>query len=117
MGLDAGLEQRGPLHASVVIWSIPAGLQRHRFMHTALRRLVLAAALTAVAEPCGAQVSLAARYRLDESAGATLVDEGPHNLTGTYTGGFALAQPGAAAGTASSVRFVEASLGHADIAN
>src|SRR5687768_7532299 len=81
-------------------------------------RFLIALALACLGSaPVFAQATLLARYRLDEAAGTTLVDEGPHNLAGTFVGRYTLYYAGAAPGTGTSVDFAELAIGRADIAN
>ena len=78
-------------------------------------RLLLALALACLGSaPLFAQTTLVARYRLDETSGTTLVDEGPNNLSGTYVGGVTL---GISGPIGSCCDFVESSIGRADIPN
>jgi len=78
-------------------------------------RLLLAFALSCLGSaPLLAQTTLLARYRLDETSGTILVDEGPNNLSGTYVGGATL---GAAGPVGTCVDFLESAIGRADIAN
>lgn len=74
-----------------------------------------ALSLAALASSADAQVTLIARYRLDELSGTTLLDSGPNALGGSYAGGFTLGSGGAGAWTATSATFAEASIGRADV--
>jgi hypothetical protein len=78
-------------------------------------RILLATAFCFLATvPLSAQTTLIARYRLDETSGTALVDEGPNNLSGSYISGYTL---GVAAPINTGVEFAEILVGHADIAN
>ncbi|MEO7521970.1 MAG: LamG domain-containing protein [Gemmatimonas sp.] len=79
-----------------------------------MRHLALLAFCFFAGAPLFGQVNLVARYRLDETSGTTLVDEGPNAMTGTYVSGYTLAQNGV---VGSSVAFSEVAIGHADIPN
>ena len=68
--------------------------------------------LAGASAPVCAQTSLIARYRLDETAGTTLVDEGPNGMAGTYVGGVTLGLSGVVGVCAD---FSEVGVGRADI--
>jgi hypothetical protein len=82
-----------------------------------LRTIAPFALLALAASPLFAQHTLLARYRLDETSGTALIDESPNALSGTYVGGFTLANGGAQPTTGTSVTFSELGIGRADIAN
>ena len=77
-----------------------------------MKYLPALALLAITAAPLSAQVSLIARYRLDEQTGTTLVDEGPNGMSGTYVSGYTLGTTGI---VGSSVDFSEIGVGHADV--
>lgn len=60
---------------------------------------------------------LVAQYRLDETAGTTLVDSGPAGHDGTWQGGYTLGQPGAATGTGNSVALDPLQQGYGSVPN